>query len=432
MRALKVFLLALVSLGFATAAMAAVVGSVRGIVHDPQHRPVPGVVVRLKAANSSWSQSTKTNNDGEFTFPAVPVGVYAVTITAPNFETMTQQIEVSVNSSPVLHFVLALSSVEQTATVTAQAETANPQSATPTTLVSRGEIAQTPGADRTNSLQMITDYVPGAYMTHDMLHVRGGHQVSWLIDGVPIPNTNIASNLGPQVDPKDIDYLDVQRGSYNAAYGDRTYGVFDVIPKNGFDMNNQGELAVSFGSFYQTDDYLSFGGHSETVAYYASLDGNRSNLGLETPIPQIYHDAENGFGGFGSLMYNAGTRDQLRVAGSLRRDYYQIPYDPNPNDFENSQFDTSGLRDSQEEGDGYALVSWIHTFTPSVVTTVSPFYHYNSANYRASPNDTPIATTDLRASNYGGGQASVALTLPRNDAEAGIYAFSQHDSQTFN
>ena len=54
-------------------------------------------------------------------------------------------------------------------------------------------------------MEMITDFVPGAYMTHDMLHMRGGHQTSWLIDGVDIPNTKIASNLGPQIDPKDID-----------------------------------------------------------------------------------------------------------------------------------------------------------------------------------------------------------------------------------
>ena len=66
---------------------------------------------------------------------------------------------------------------------------------------------------------MITDYTPGAYVTHDQLHIRGGHQTSWLIDGVPVPNTNIASNLGAQFDPKDIDYLEIQRGSYSAAYG---------------------------------------------------------------------------------------------------------------------------------------------------------------------------------------------------------------------
>jgi hypothetical protein len=431
MRSCVIYLLAAVCFACAPSALGNVVGSVRGVVHDPQHRPIADANVHLQAADSSWAQSARSNADGEFVFATVPVGIYIITVSAPNFETASQRIEVTANSSPVVHFPLELSSVTQTATVKAPSELANPQSATPTSLVSSATINQTPGADRTNSLQMITNFVPGAYMTHDMLHVRGGHQVSWLIDGVPIPNTNIASNVGPQVDPKDIDYLDVQRGSYNAAYGDRTYGVFDVIPKNGFNMNNEGELALSFGDFYQTDDYLSFGGHSETLAYYASLDGNRSNLGLETPVAQIRHDAENGFGGFGSLMYNAGTSDQFRMVGSLRRDYYQIPYDPNPNDFENSQFDTSGLRDNQEEGDRYALVSWIHTFTPNIVMTVSPFYHYNSANYRGAPNDTPIATTDLRASNYAGGQASIALTLPHNDAEIGAYSFFQQDNQTF-
>ena len=119
--------------------------------------------------------------------------------------------------------------------------------------MSRADITNTPGASRSYGMQMITDYVPGAYMTHDMLHMRGGHQVSWLIDGVEIPNTNIASNLGPQIDPKDIDYLEVQRGSYDADVGDRTYGVFNVVPRTGFDNDRQGELIMSLGNFWQTE-----------------------------------------------------------------------------------------------------------------------------------------------------------------------------------
>ena len=58
--------------------------------------------------------------------------------------------------------------------------------------------------------------MPGTYFTHDQLHIRGGHQTSWLIDGVPVPNTNIASNLGPQFDPKDVDYIEISRGGYGA------------------------------------------------------------------------------------------------------------------------------------------------------------------------------------------------------------------------
>ena len=181
------------------------------------------------------------------------------------------------------------------------AEVANVDSVTPTTLVSREDIAadsrrrphQQPGDDHR--------FTPGAYVTHDMLHMRGGHQVDWLIDGVPMPNTNIATNLGPQIDPKDIDYLEVQRGSYDAEYGDRTYGIFNIVPRTGFERDNEAELVTSFGNWYQTNDQINFGGHTKRFAYYVSFNGNRSDYGLQPPIGQVVHDAENGYGGFASL-----------------------------------------------------------------------------------------------------------------------------------
>ncbi len=192
-------------------------------------------------------------------------------------------------------------------------------------LLSREDVQNTPGADRTNSMAVITDNVPGAYMVHDMLHIRGGHQFSWLIDGVPVPNTNIASNVGPEVDPKDLDYVEVQRGSYDAAYGDRTYGVFNAVPRTGFERQEECEAVVSFGSYDQTNDQLNCGGHTQKFAYYGSVNGNRSNLGLETPVAQVMHDAANGYGGFGSLIYNVDAKNQLRLVFSARQDYFQIP-----------------------------------------------------------------------------------------------------------
>ena len=247
----------------------------------------------------------------------------------------------------------------------------------------------------------------------------------------PIPNTNIASNLGPQFDPKDIDYLEVERGSYEADTGDRTYGAFNVVPRNGFERNNEAQLITSFGNFYQTNDEFNLGGHTPRFAYYASVNANRSNLGLETPIAQIHHDAENGVGGFGSLIFNATPKDQLRFVTSLRRDYYQIPFDPDPNDSENQEFQTSGLRDGQHEADDFVVFSWVRTFNPNAVLTVSPFYHFNRANYGGSPNDTPVQTTDNRSSNYAGGQASLALTLPKNNLQVGTYTFAEHESEFF-
>jgi outer membrane cobalamin receptor len=295
-------------------------------VHDPQHRPISGAHIELHAGHSAFAKSALTTADGSFSISFIPLGDYIVTISQSGFATARQTLTLASDTSPILHFELQLGTVQQTVSITGETNTANVDTVTPTALVSREDIAQTPGADRTNSLAMITDYVPGAYITHDMLHMRGGHQVSWLIDGVQIPNTNIGSNLGAQIDPKDIDYIEVQRGSYTSDVGDRTYGVFNVVPRTGFERNREAELVLSAGSFLQTNDQINFGDHSEKFAYYAGLNGNRSDYGLSPPIGQVFHDAANGYGGFASLIYNRTPKDQFRLVTQLRNDYFQIPY----------------------------------------------------------------------------------------------------------
>lgn len=407
------------------ALQATIFGTVRGVVHDSQHLPIPGAAVTLQAQESDWKQVQTTNESGEFEFGAVPIGNYTVTVKLEGFQQQEQALLVRSGSSPVLHFELGLASVTSKTVVTGQAISAPTDSVTPTTTLSRQDIQLTPGADRTNSMALITDYVPGSYMVHDMLHIRGGHQYSWLIDGVPVPNTNIASNVGPQVDPKDLDYVEVQRGSYDADYGDRTYGVFNAVPRTGFERDRECNLTLSFGNFYQTNDQINCGGHSQRLAYYGSLNGNRSDLGLETPVAQIIHDADNGYGGFGSLIFNVDPKDQLRLVGSLRRDYYQMPI--SPLDAANGVIQV----DNQHEADGYLNFSWVHTLSHSGLLTVSPFYHFNSANYDSSANDFPNAITDHRASNYVGAQTTLSITVARNTIEGGLYGFWQHDNQFF-
>ena len=203
---------------------------------------------------------------------------------------------------------------------------------------------------------MITNYVPSAYMVHDQLHIRGGHQVSWLIDGVPVPNTNIASNVGPQFDPKDIDYLEVQRGGYSAEYGDRTYGVFNVVTRSGFERDRQAELVTSYGSFNRTEDQFSFGDHTDRFAYYGSISGNRTDLGLETRSTEILHDLGAGLGGFTSLTFNKTPNDQLRLVASARGDHYQVPNDPDQQ--------ALGIRDVEDERDDLVNFSWLHIVNP--------------------------------------------------------------------
>jgi hypothetical protein len=411
----------------ASVSWASIFGTVQGIVHDPTHRPIAGAQIELHALHSTLVLHATSNQEGAFSIPSVALGDYRILITKEGFAPSEQQFTLASGTTPLMHFALQVGTVHETVSVQGIATTANVNSVTPTSLVDRQDIAHTPGADRTNSMAMIVDYTPGAYMTHDMLHMRGGHQLNWQIDGVEIPNTNIASNLAAQIDPKDIDYIEIQRGSYTADVGDRTYGVFNVVPRSGFERNREAELVLNAGSFLQTNDQLNFGDHTEKFAYYASVNGNRSDYGLAPPIGQVFHDADNGFGGFASLIYNRSAKDQMRNVTMAREDYFQIPCDPNPNDFENLQYNSSGLRDGQHETDFADAFSYLHSFNADTVLQVSPFYHYNKVDYNSNPNDVPVATTYDRASTYGGAQASINTVIAHNSFQAGIYSFGQHD-----
>jgi len=412
-------------------AFATIFGSVRGVVHDPQHRPIQGAHLTLKAQNSDFTQTADSDGNGEFTFPSVPIGNYTVTVASSGFQQLSEGVIVQSDTSPVLHFQLALPGVKESVTVPELIEEAPTDSATPTTMLNRNDIQQTPGADRTNGMEMITDYVPASYVTHDMLHMMGGHQVNWLIDGVPIPNTNIATNLGPQIDPRDIDYLEIFSGGYDADYGDRTYGVFNVLPRTGFERERECDLVFTVGNFYQTDDQINCGGHTQRFAYYGSLNGNRSNYGLQTPIPQVVNDAVNGYGGFASFIFNPNINNQYRLVASLRQDYYQIPIDPDPNSSGNQVYPSSSLHDAEREPDGYATFSWVHTFNPKTLLTVSPFYHYNGADYEGGANDYPVSSTVHQNASYAGAQIAVNSNLAKNDLQAGLYSFGQHQYNYF-
>ncbi len=400
---------------------AADVGDVRGVVHDSQHTPIAQAQVALKAAASEWVQTITTDPRGEFSFMTVPLGVYVLTVSHTDFAATSQVVTVTCGASPIAHIQLAKGTGLAPITVTAAVDTAVPNTATPTTIVSREDIERTPGAQQTNNLAMITDFVPGAYVVHDQLHVRGGHQTTWEVDGVEIPNTNIASNLGPQIDPKDIDYLEIERGSYEADEGDRTYGIFNVVPRTGFERDDQAEVIAAGGNYGQTNDYLSIGSHSDRFAYYASVSGNRSDLGIQTPVAQIIHDSEDGYAAFSTLIFNPTPEDQLRAVFSARRDNYDIPYSPG-----------QIAHDVQRETDAFAILSWVRKLSADATLTTSLFFHQNRADLDGSPHDYPVATTDQRSSSYAGGQEALRWHVTRNDIQVGVTGFSQQDQESFN
>jgi len=406
-----------------TVARAANLGTLKGIVHDPQHRPVAGAQLVVRAQHGTSSYKVQSDSNGEFQFTDIPEGEYDVTVNAPGFSTLERNVAVSSGKAPVIHFQLELAATRQMVEVSGAASRLNTQSSTVQTVVSPQEIAQTPGADQTNSLAMITDFTPGAYMVHDMLHMRGGHQVNWFFDGVPVINTSIAANVAPLINPKNVESLEIERGGFSSEYGDRTYGFFNVVTPSGFNRNNEAELVTSYGNFNTTDDQLSFGSHTDRFAYYASVDADRSDLGLATPTSAVVHDQSAGVGGFLSLLYNPSAENQVRWIASLRSDHYAVPNTPDDQ--------AGGIRDLDLERDALAGFQWVHTMSPGVTFSLSPYFHFNAAHYVGGPGDMPFVLDDNDRSDYVGVRAVVQAQKKEHNARAGFEAWGQRDNAFF-
>jgi outer membrane receptor protein involved in Fe transport len=404
-------------------ALAAESASLRGVVHDPQHRPLPGAQIVIHGPDATLTRIVPSDADGEFQVHGLQEGAYKITVSAPGFLPLDSQVSATAGKAPVLHFQLELAALNTSVEVSGAASKLNTQESTVQTLVSPREIAQTAGADQTNSLAMITDFTPGAYMVHDMLHMRGGHQVNWFFDGIPVVNTNIAANVAPLINPKNVAELEIERGGFSSEYGDRTYGFFNVVTPSGFERNNEIELIASAGNFYSTDDQIDIGGHTQRFAYYASIDGSRSELGLAPPVSQVIHDQSSGTGGFVSLLFNPDAHDQLRWIGSLREDHYQIP---NPQDDQ-----AAGIRDLDLERETLVGFHWTHTFGDGITFTLTPYYHFNSAHYVGGPNDNPFVLDDNARSNYVGGRSVLQVEKKRHHVRAGIEVWGQHDNTFF-
>src|SRR5258708_7079174 len=130
-RTFAIIEMALFVFGFtlsAPKAGASILGSVRGLIHDPQHRPVSGATVKLQAVASAFEQTVNSTDAGEFAFEKIPIGEYTVDVQLSGFRTEEQRLTLGSGRYVRLHFSLKLVAATETVEVTDEPVTVNPSS----------------------------------------------------------------------------------------------------------------------------------------------------------------------------------------------------------------------------------------------------------------------------------------------------------------
>ena len=124
-------------------ALASVFGSLRGLVHDPQHRPTQGALITIRSTGSGWHETATTDENGEFQLPSIPAGEYTVTVTAAGFSESRQKMMIGAGTASSLHFQLAVASAREEVQVSAAPDAVDTESSAAPGFVTRAQISRT-------------------------------------------------------------------------------------------------------------------------------------------------------------------------------------------------------------------------------------------------------------------------------------------------
>jgi len=95
-----------------------VTGTLQGTVTDPNGGVVAGADVLIKNAETGQERTVKTNSDGVYVAPFVPIGRYSLTVSQQGFKTTLKEgVEVGLNQTRVVDVRLDAGSITETVTI---------------------------------------------------------------------------------------------------------------------------------------------------------------------------------------------------------------------------------------------------------------------------------------------------------------------------
>jgi hypothetical protein len=161
MRKLSVFLSTYAFLFFGTAALisAQTTGAVNGAVVDQIGAVIPGATITVKGQSEQEYKTTSSEN-GTYCIPAVPNGLYTVSISANGFKSArVADVKVDVGTPATVNASLEIGDVSQIVEVVGGAEVLQTQAATVGTKMTGRQIVETPIQSR-DALDLVVN-LPG-------------------------------------------------------------------------------------------------------------------------------------------------------------------------------------------------------------------------------------------------------------------------------
>ncbi|HET9524942.1 MAG TPA: carboxypeptidase regulatory-like domain-containing protein [Pyrinomonadaceae bacterium] len=277
-------------------AQSSTAGNITGTVRDQQGAAVANVEVTIVDEKTGASRTAKTNDDGFYSAPGLPAGVYTISASPTGFKkTVATGVQLHVSENLTVNMDLQVGQVTEIVTVTSEAAPVELRSGEVSSLISEKQVTELPlnGRNYAQLALMVPGVSPvtqsgagGAFATRGTglnsgvdMSVNGNQSNSnlWTVDGVN--NMDVGSNrtllVFPSVDS--IQEFRVERNSFSAEFGQAQGAVVNLITKGG-----SNEFHGSLFEFYRNDSlnannfFLNRAGQPKAQLKYNNFGGNFS------------------------------------------------------------------------------------------------------------------------------------------------------------
>ena len=223
-------------------------GTVRGIVFNKKNgEPVIFTNVFLKGT----TMGVQTDVNGFYSITKVPAGDYMISVSAINFDSVSQKITVKANQ--IVQQNLYLKEKElllKEFEISGDKDNEQTRVGASVTTITTKEMNKLPTIGAEPDLAQYLQVLPGVTFTGDQggqLYIRGGSPIQnkVLLDGMIIYNPFHSIGLFSVFDTDVIRNVDVYTGGFGAEYGGRVSSIMKITTKDGDKKGIHGKLSAS-------------------------------------------------------------------------------------------------------------------------------------------------------------------------------------------
>ena len=387
-------------------------GDLRIRVLDPSGHGTPAVVSVRNDANQ-YRSDLATDRDGDLHVPALPFGVYRLTVVEDGFAPL--RVSITVRTSLPLHYTaqLSLRPVVQVVAVHAAAPLIDPEQAGATNHIGSASIGDRLASIPGRSLQDLVNSQPGwLYEGNAVLHPRGSEYGTQIVlDGIPLTD-NRSPSFGPEIAADDVQSVTIFTAGIPAEYGRKLGGIVELNTEPNPQPGLHGQTVLSGGSFSTAAAFAEAQNTFGKTTVALSAGGSMTSRYLNPVVPQNF--SNTGTLGDVSGRYERDLTPSDRLNLSVRHELsrYDIP---------NEQVQQAGgQRQTADNLETLGVASFDHDLSPQADVSLRGMVRDNATDFNSNDQSTPIQVFQHNRVREGYVRATVNYVRGRQAWKAGV------------